>query len=279
MAFALMDDQIHGHPKFARAGLEAVGLWSLCLSYCSAYLTDGYVSREVAERFAGRALPRISERLVSADLWEPIDGGWTMHDYLDWNPSRAEVTEKRQAERDRKAKGRNGQGRDMGGRITSARIPLGQPPSVRAESESGHTGSHAHAHSQTEKEKAIPPAGAHARGPSAGSPILDAWLQITGNFPANTHSAADMVRTLRTAADIEHCEPAEYIHAFVAWAKDCPPGRRPQIAPHKLVENFAAVQEWRRGDRKPTAGERPTFGARRHNDGIGAQPVTKEEEY
>lgn len=161
MAFALMDDQIAGHPKFARAGLEAVGLWALCLSHCSAYLTDGRIDRATAERFAGAKLEKLAHKLVTCGdpgrpgLWDVTDGGWQMHDYLDWNPSREQVLAKREQERARKADGRNKQGRTPDGRITSARNPSGQG----AEEAAGHTGSHAHAHSSKEPESS-PPAGA-----------------------------------------------------------------------------------------------------------------------
>lgn len=97
MAFALVDDQVHGHPKFARAGLEAVGLWTLCLSYSAAYLTDGFVPTEIAQRYGGKLVTRLSKRLVGAELWEPCEGGWKMHDYHEHNPSAEEVKAKRDA--------------------------------------------------------------------------------------------------------------------------------------------------------------------------------------
>jgi hypothetical protein len=99
-------------------------------------------------------------------------------------------------------------------------------------------------------EEITPPARARVMEPV--NPIAEAWQRITGNLIANSQDMAEMVDLLRRAGAEEACDPAEYITAFVEWAKDCPPGRQPQRAPRKLIENFAAVQEWRRGERRPT---------------------------
>jgi hypothetical protein len=106
MPWVKLDDGLHGHPKAAKAGLEALGLHMLALTHCSAYLTDGRVS---AEFVIGKALKRseaLAGRLVDAGLWELNCDGWVIHDYLIYNPSREKVLAKRAAESERKAAGR-----------------------------------------------------------------------------------------------------------------------------------------------------------------------------
>jgi hypothetical protein len=91
MTWAKVCDTAHSHPKMLEAGLEAVGLWTLALSHCAAYLTDGHVKRSAAERLAGAHLDRLAGRLVHVGLWEvhPSGDGWQVHDFLEFNPSRA----------------------------------------------------------------------------------------------------------------------------------------------------------------------------------------------
>ena len=98
MTWAKICDTLHGHPKAADAGLEAMGLWALALSHCAAYSTNGRVKRTAAARLAGdeATLDRLAAKLVDAGLWEVApDGGWLVHDYLEYNPSREAVLAER----------------------------------------------------------------------------------------------------------------------------------------------------------------------------------------
>jgi len=105
VTWSKLDDTLHGHPKALDAGLEAMGLWTLTLSHCGAYLTDGWVKRAAALRFAGATdVERLSATLVHVGLWEPHPSGdgWQVHDFLAYNPpaetvraQRAELSAKR----------------------------------------------------------------------------------------------------------------------------------------------------------------------------------------
>jgi hypothetical protein len=87
MPWAKLDDGMHSHPKFMRVSLGATGVWAIGLSYAADYMTDGYVPRAV---IAGRddAALAFADELVEAGLWDAADRGWTIHDYLEFNPSR-----------------------------------------------------------------------------------------------------------------------------------------------------------------------------------------------
>jgi hypothetical protein len=105
-----IDDKLHTHRKARKAGMEAIGLWVLCLSYCGDQLTDGFVPAWYVRTWAPRKGIALADRLVAAGLWERAaqdgDKGWLFHDYLKHNPSREDVLAKREAERLRKAEQR-----------------------------------------------------------------------------------------------------------------------------------------------------------------------------
>jgi hypothetical protein len=99
-----VDDSFHSHPKAIASGNEAVGLWVRCGTYAAEHLTDGFVPRDVVLLYGSTAL---AGTLVRTRLWHRARGGWTIHDYLDYNPSREAVENERKqaAERQRRRRG------------------------------------------------------------------------------------------------------------------------------------------------------------------------------
>jgi hypothetical protein len=110
MTWAKIDDRLHSHPKARKAGLEAMGLWVLCLSFCGAYNTDGHIARADVEAIGGRRALALAVKLVEAGLWTAGNGGWSFHDFLVYNPSAEKVA----AERARKAEAGRAGGRASG---------------------------------------------------------------------------------------------------------------------------------------------------------------------
>ena len=105
MPWAKFDDRFISHPKVLAAGPLAIALHMRAIVHSALHLTDGIIRRrqlnhilnweDDAEDFDD-APPRnleLAARLVNAGLWEeaPEGEGWQIHDYLDWNPSRAEA--------------------------------------------------------------------------------------------------------------------------------------------------------------------------------------------
>lgn len=132
MAWARFDDRYWMHPKLLEAGLEARGLDVAAICWSAGMSSDGFVPETALRQFGDstRTRRRAIGRLVAVGRWthdEQKKGYW-IHDFLDYNPSRAEVEKRRQAERDRKALGRRDQGRSRSGRITSERTPTGSVP-------------------------------------------------------------------------------------------------------------------------------------------------------
>lgn len=83
--FGRIHRRFHAHPKVTQAGLEAVGLWTVCNSYSRDQRTRGFISFLVAEGFDPTGA--VAARLVEAKLWVRDDerGGYVFNDWLEWN--------------------------------------------------------------------------------------------------------------------------------------------------------------------------------------------------
>lgn len=117
MPWGRLDDSLYDHPKVERlpvdVRLAGVGLWARAISWCNRFLTDGHVPRGRIERLDGSL--ELADQLVAAGLFEEAATGYQVHDFLEFNDSRADVMERREKEaarqrewRKNKAKGRNG---------------------------------------------------------------------------------------------------------------------------------------------------------------------------
>lgn len=109
MTWFKVDDLMHGHPKARRAGLAAIGLWTVAGSAAMAYKLDGQVDRGFV--LAWPQGSRLAARLVEVGLWhghghgcltcpQPLDG-WVFHDWSDFQPTSDEIERKREHDRKR----------------------------------------------------------------------------------------------------------------------------------------------------------------------------------
>lgn len=111
MPWTRLDDGLDEHRKVEALieenelrGLAAVGLWVLTLTNSNRRLTNGEVSTTTLRKIAPRHGPGLAARLAEVGLY---DDGYAIHDYLDYNPSRSSVEEKRRKDSERKAQGRS----------------------------------------------------------------------------------------------------------------------------------------------------------------------------
>lgn len=107
MPWGRIDDGFYDHPKLDRLGkdrLSAVGLHWLAVSWSNRWLTDGAITRERVTKLGGT--PRLADVLVDAGLWDRDGDGYRIHDFLEFNESKADVEAKRLAERDKKRRER-----------------------------------------------------------------------------------------------------------------------------------------------------------------------------
>ena len=101
VSWARLDDSCYDHPKIESVSDRAFGRWVKLILYCSRHLTDGAVPIVVANRIASDDL----QPLIDAGLVDSFPGKVTVHDYLHWQQSRAQVEAIR---RERAAAGRIG---------------------------------------------------------------------------------------------------------------------------------------------------------------------------
>jgi hypothetical protein len=92
MAWVRLDDKFPDHAKVAQAGPLASWLYVCGLAYCNRMLTDGFIPSGIIRRLADvDDADDLATRLVDARLWMPTDGGYRVHDYLEYQPSREEA--------------------------------------------------------------------------------------------------------------------------------------------------------------------------------------------
>lgn len=107
MTWFKVDDTLAWHQKVVIAGNGAMGLWVRSGSWASQQLTDGFVPADIAKALGS---PAEIKKLVAAGLWHPTehDGtpGYQFHQFLERNPSRADVEAERAANRKRQQRGR-----------------------------------------------------------------------------------------------------------------------------------------------------------------------------
>ena len=144
MAWVKIDDHFDEHPKLAEVGPVGWGVWLAGLAYANRNLTDGFIPFSVAESIGGRwrvyirdgqgcrvwRITRssghvgedvdaewVATLLVEAGLWEEADGGYQIHDYLDYQPSKEEVVRVRALRSEAGARGGKAKGGKAGGRV------------------------------------------------------------------------------------------------------------------------------------------------------------------
>lgn len=129
MAWVRLDDSFAQHPKVMAAGPLALAMQVAGLCYCNRNLTDGFIPWAVARTLLSWEMLgpdqeryRISvtddthteeidsdyviKRLVETGLWEEVPGGYQIHDYLQYQPSKAKVMAERAAAQERMARRR-----------------------------------------------------------------------------------------------------------------------------------------------------------------------------
>lgn len=94
MPWFRLDDNFDTHPKLVEVGPQAACVFVRGLCYSNRDLTDGVISKAVARELAG-GRTKLESALVAVGLWHLDVGGYRIHDFLDFQPSRADVLEVR----------------------------------------------------------------------------------------------------------------------------------------------------------------------------------------
>lgn len=125
MAWFKCCDTLFSNRKVTKAWMTdpaSLGAWLMCGTWSANQETDGHIPEHIVRMF-GISDDQI-EALVDAGLFlpDPVDTGWVMHDFLEYNPSRAELAEKRQKDAVRRASARTPRGQRAG-----AKRPVPEP--------------------------------------------------------------------------------------------------------------------------------------------------------
>lgn len=102
MPWVKLDDRFPSHRKVALLSDRAFRLHVSAICWCAENLTDGRIGdRELPLVAHIRGIKAIAKQLEDAGVWDRIEDGWAIHDYLDYNPSREQVLldRKKNAER------------------------------------------------------------------------------------------------------------------------------------------------------------------------------------
>ena len=106
MTWLRLDDGFADHPKVKRLSDRALRLHLAGMLRCAYWLSDGRIDGDEVRRLLPRVTPATVAELVDAGVWEVVEGGYAVHDWLDYNPPREQflAERKRNAERQRKWK-------------------------------------------------------------------------------------------------------------------------------------------------------------------------------
>lgn len=121
MPWGRLHDRAGRDEKLLALSDPAWRMWGCGIIYCQDKLTDGFIPDSVIHTFGVRqpnklkVAAELCRSLVpgKGPLWHKVDGGYQVHDYLDWNDSREDILKARRQGRDRSQRHRDRQ-RDHG---------------------------------------------------------------------------------------------------------------------------------------------------------------------
>lgn len=115
MAWVSIDDGAPEHRKQLAAGAQACWLWICGLAYCNRQKArDGFIPEaKVAALYPMEGAKRWARRLCEVGLWEPVEGGFRVHDYHEYQPTAEQVSARVEARREAGKRGgiRSGESR------------------------------------------------------------------------------------------------------------------------------------------------------------------------
>jgi hypothetical protein len=98
MPWVRLDDRFPSHRKVALLSDRAFRLHVSALCWASENLTEGKILESELRVIAHvRGAKTAAKELEDRQLWDRVDGGWVIHDFLEYNPDRAKVQAEREA--------------------------------------------------------------------------------------------------------------------------------------------------------------------------------------
>lgn len=299
MPWVRLDEQFPDHPKTVIAGPLAGWLHVCALAYCNRMTTDGFIPYNQVGRLADFTTiciangavddPRTvykpadaydqAERLVNVGMWEATAGGFRIHDYLDYQPSRAEIEAQRKVKADAGRKGgfRSGQARrNQPGSTTEADASpqSKQPGSTSASRNGAHRQAKQEAKSKPDPETLKPPPQPpRPPSPTAASPAGEEDQLLEATWA--TMAKHELQATLATGTEIANSGAwlrATRTNLAAEWAGDARRWHQthPDAGPERLAElilhgdHGAAAAARRTAETDALIANPPDSGQRRH---------------
>jgi len=95
MGWVRLDDNFADHLKVIALSDSAFRLFITGLCYSNRQLTDGFLSYQIVATWVGDNPTKPSDELEENNLWRRADKGFFIRSYDEYQPSREQVTEKR----------------------------------------------------------------------------------------------------------------------------------------------------------------------------------------
>lgn len=90
-----IDENMVDHPKIAGLSDRAFRLWITGLAYANRQETDGHLDMKTTRRWTQRGAKVAEKELVDAGLWHQNGREYVIHDYLEYQPSKADNSDLR----------------------------------------------------------------------------------------------------------------------------------------------------------------------------------------
>ncbi|CAM5249578.1 hypothetical protein SGLAM104S_01591 [Streptomyces glaucescens] len=140
MVWFALDDGFDTHPKVRKAGNAAVGLFVRLGVHATKHLTEGHLDGDIVTAYGTAATIR---KLLAVGMLhapghgcprcpQPAADGYYIHDYLDYNKSRAQIEAAREAARKRQQKGRDNARRNRNGGESDANLNANSRQNARS---------------------------------------------------------------------------------------------------------------------------------------------------
>lgn len=250
MTWVRLDDTMPLHHKVLPLSDGAFRVHVEAICHAARAETDGHVTTALAKALGWT---KRTAELVTAGLWEVAEGGWVIHDYLSYNPSREQLEEKRNQARERMAKARSSREQDANFAERSPNpVPL-HPDTSRPE---------------TEQEKITPISALRADALSVSAQaVLDSLheqvhrLVFGGSGYVDVGWCEDLIRRGATQTDVDFAiqqgipkHSAQYVRAVLeSRVKEREQGRDPDAVRQSRARPSNAMQ--------PTPAQRDRFRA------------------
>ena len=109
MAWTRIDGLFLKNAKIQRAGVYGMALYLSGLIHCNNSMTDGFIDEALLPGLCGDAFQTVgkksAKKLVEVGLWNKVEGGYVVNDFLDFNRSKDEIEEINQKRAEAGAKG------------------------------------------------------------------------------------------------------------------------------------------------------------------------------